>query len=525
MAGIFPNSGVVASDALNTVNTATDCESEELWHSTSRCTPRFDPAAANAVMSELLNLAACFGHTWDCGDLNNLCQALSPADIADITCEMVAADTGITTEFWVSSFINQGMQFRSGTITAESTTCNRAILSATNVTVSGANSVGSGQGHTIASANSYVNGIGNTTDATTRSVLVSGDGNDVTGVGLGLTVGDQNQDGSRASMVSGTINIVSDLVDSSVVGGRGNQLIDGDYNAVFGRENIMRVGNSTLVTGNTNDVSSDTGFIVAGGGNQVLGAPANGLVVGQTNIVRGNADASVTTGQQNDNSSQNGSILGGALNTIGPAAINRHIIGGTRVVNPTDHTIAGGRNDLGVTLSSNRRWDINSGTGDIRISGALTAGFVFPGFGEYYCNPLDIEEGYLVTSDDGETIRLAEAGDDIDGITRKQIAISPGGGVHFDNSPYLLDKLGNRRMDPNGQPMENPDFDAEAHERDHHEKMGVEMLGRTFVRTDKAVKQGDHLAAGKAGIATISTERTNIRVHNYKDGIAFVTIK
>ena len=76
MAGIFPASGVSASEAINSLldpNVVVGCE--ELWHSTGRCQPRFDPAAANAVMSELLNLINCAGVAYDCKRLDNLCLA------------------------------------------------------------------------------------------------------------------------------------------------------------------------------------------------------------------------------------------------------------------------------------------------------------------------------------------------------------------------------------------------------------------------------------------------------------------
>jgi hypothetical protein len=87
MSGIFPNSGVPASDALNTVNVDTvNCgPNGELFHSTSRCQPRFDPAAANAVMSEILNLVAgntgdpCVpnsGLSYDCSRLDNMLRAV-----------------------------------------------------------------------------------------------------------------------------------------------------------------------------------------------------------------------------------------------------------------------------------------------------------------------------------------------------------------------------------------------------------------------------------------------------------------
>lgn len=75
MSGIFPTSGVPANQAANSVNTATtNCT--ELFHSTSRCNPRFDPASANAVISELLNTVAGLGMTYDCNRLDNLLTSI-----------------------------------------------------------------------------------------------------------------------------------------------------------------------------------------------------------------------------------------------------------------------------------------------------------------------------------------------------------------------------------------------------------------------------------------------------------------
>ena len=77
MSGVYPNSGVPANEALNSVNVPTvNCPSE-LFHSTTRCQPRFDPAAANAVMSEILNAVNCGGVAYDCTRLDNLCQAMT----------------------------------------------------------------------------------------------------------------------------------------------------------------------------------------------------------------------------------------------------------------------------------------------------------------------------------------------------------------------------------------------------------------------------------------------------------------
>ena len=75
MAGIFPAGGVAATNTTNTVDADTSC-TNELFYAVSRCTPRFDPAAANAVMSEILNAVNAGGITYDCTVLTNLSTAI-----------------------------------------------------------------------------------------------------------------------------------------------------------------------------------------------------------------------------------------------------------------------------------------------------------------------------------------------------------------------------------------------------------------------------------------------------------------
>lgn len=98
MAGIFPNSGSGASEAANSLpdpNVADGCT--PLWHSTQRCLPRFDPASANAVMSELLNLMNCNDVIYDCNALDNLCRALALHSLYG------SVDTGLSTPHVVTA--------------------------------------------------------------------------------------------------------------------------------------------------------------------------------------------------------------------------------------------------------------------------------------------------------------------------------------------------------------------------------------------------------------------------------------
>jgi len=90
MSGIFPDGGVPAGSTVNGVSVPTANCPTELFYSATRCSPRFEPAAMNALISELLNLMACAGVPYDCSVLDNLCTAVQnlagiPAAAAGLT--------------------------------------------------------------------------------------------------------------------------------------------------------------------------------------------------------------------------------------------------------------------------------------------------------------------------------------------------------------------------------------------------------------------------------------------------------
>lgn len=85
MAGIMPDGGVAPNQASNTEAGAllkVGCTS--LWHA-NRCQPRFDPASANAIISEILNAVNAGGFEYDCTKLDNLATALAIHEISGNT--------------------------------------------------------------------------------------------------------------------------------------------------------------------------------------------------------------------------------------------------------------------------------------------------------------------------------------------------------------------------------------------------------------------------------------------------------
>jgi hypothetical protein len=78
MSAMHPESGVPPEDARNSIpreiEQSVNCD--ELWYSTSRCQPRFDPAAANAMLAELINLINKAEVTYDCTKLDQVQTAV-----------------------------------------------------------------------------------------------------------------------------------------------------------------------------------------------------------------------------------------------------------------------------------------------------------------------------------------------------------------------------------------------------------------------------------------------------------------
>jgi len=76
MAGIYPVVGVVPGIATNAVDANTVNCANEIFYATNLCRGQFDPAAANAILSEILNFVNCVNLDYDCSILNNMCLAL-----------------------------------------------------------------------------------------------------------------------------------------------------------------------------------------------------------------------------------------------------------------------------------------------------------------------------------------------------------------------------------------------------------------------------------------------------------------
>ena len=152
--------------------------------------------------------------------------------------------------------------------------------------------------------------------------------------------------------------------------------------------------------------------------------------------------------------------------------------------------------------------------------------------------------GYLVALD-GDKIRLATPGDEILGIVSGTVAVL---GDNYEwqwQGKYLTDDYGrviydmvDKYEEYEGkqiymgrfpEPRINPDWDETATyipRAKRKEWDAVGLLGKLYVRDDGTCEPNDYITVGVDGIATVSAEKTNIRVMSRKtDNIIRVYIK
>jgi hypothetical protein len=103
---MFPDSGVPPSDAKNSLPDVTTANCDKLWYSTSRCQPRFDPAAANAMLAELMNVIMKGEVTYQCLALDNIQLAIRYLIQRGET--MYAQTTGATANYY-EAYLNPSL--------------------------------------------------------------------------------------------------------------------------------------------------------------------------------------------------------------------------------------------------------------------------------------------------------------------------------------------------------------------------------------------------------------------------------
>jgi len=405
----------------------------------------------------------------------------------------ITTPSGLVDDKYLSDFVDQGHIFSGVNVAGVTTPCNRSVIATAGATLSNRN-----------------------------TAAIAGSGIEITqpfavGFGQGIV-----SSGSRS--LTGGLNVDASGLATVAIG---NSIVaPARFSAIFGSA-INAAGGRHITSGELINIGADT-----------IDCAAIGSTL--------NIESGVTK-----------STAFNTLNTISANVVNANVRG-SGTTNPTSHTsVWGFEGATGASLTSNRTAEIDHPTGNITISGTLTTGAVFAGFGEHAIAAEKIPEGTLVVFEGGASVRIAKEGEAADGVTTKDLVISAGGGVDPDNSMYLLDEMGNRQIVEqikdevvesfdqksyekalskleDGEeidkaafiietkkpvkvmvPVRNPKYDPEK----TVEKVAVELLGRQWALNPNKLEVGDFMQGG-----AISGE-SGFRVLAVKEGMALLLVK
>lgn len=217
------------------------------------------------------------------------------------------------------------------------------------------------------------------------------------------------------------------------------------------------------------------------------------------------------------------------------------------------HRVMGGF-AAGAPSTANRRWEIDSPSGNVFISGTLTPGFVFPDFAEMFENGTGdiIDVGTPVTLK-GDKVYPATIGDDVDGIVSATSAFVGGDTPLQAKAYWSYDEFGRREMEEievehtntNGEfthttktlaykvnPNFNGEFENIPRSKRPKEWTQVGMLGQVFVRINETVKETTKYLAPDSGKLCHADQKTNVKLMRIEQpydatkgyGVAYVKI-
>ena len=433
--------------------------------------------------------------------------------------------TPLAMDLW----LDKNLEFDSATITGHTNTCRNTVQGSINSTAAANSGVRNSQTAEATGTFSSAESVANSQAEGAYSKVVASGNVKTTAANAFIAA---SSAGSEANGVGSSIisssNTILNAVRAASLGVNGPSLVESD--------------NSALVASRVCVIEAN--------------APMAGMYSTTDSTIRNGATQAAIIGSERCEALDLSSIVMASINTI----------------NPTRFNVAGGYNLGGAPLSSNRTWELDGITGDINASGAITAGAVFPGFGEKAISDSVIPEGSFVRFEGLHKVRLAEVGEVAHGVTTKDLAICAGGGYDPDNAPWVLDELGNRTFETveqpqadtieitgyreeiekieavvNGEktvieistqvpieeakkydgepvfsqvPVRNPNYDPEK----KLEINCVEMLGRNFARHDGTAKVGSFLVPAAGGVGTDSENGFEV-LEVISDSLAFVFVK
>ncbi len=278
-------------------------------------------------------------------------------------------------------------------------------------------------------------------------------------------------------------------------------------------------------------ILASTSSPTASGSKTIVGASSNSHAEGEGAVILGSAGNSRARGPRSSIFSSSGSSAG-----VPSGGFGSMVLASNLTVNPQSYSVVGGYGASGNESSANRKWELNSRTGDVTAVGQFTGGSRFSDYAEYFesIDGESIQSGMLVTLDK-DKIRLAQPGEEILGAISETASIVLGTASYHWQGRFLANEFGGLVYEPQvvriydidedgntlttyseeimDLPLENPKYDSSYEYKPRNERSEwnvVGVTGQVFVRINEDVQAGDWLCA-KSGIGQPATESGNLK--------------
>lgn len=295
-----------------------------------------------------------------------------------------------------------------------------------------------------------------------------------------------------------------------------------EYNTIPNRNN----GGIVLASG-LGHATNDNSVVLA----CTAGASASGnkSIVGASSEVKATGDRSIIlacTGASTEAKGGRSAIISSSNSVVESGTNGAMILASNGVVSTTSNSISGGYN-TGSSSEANKSWQIESMTGNIKATGAITGSSSFADFAEMFENKIheEIPVGTIVALDGDKVVKANS--DDILGVISKTAVVVAGDSTFSWQGRYLKDEFGGliyeerEFVNEDGTieilslPVENKGYDKTRTQIPRSERKDewscVGLIGQVHTRIDETVNVGDYLKANN-GVGTKSDIKTNLRV-------------
>lgn len=303
--------------------------------------------------------------------------------------------------------------------------------------------------------------------------------------------------------------------DMTHVSGKENAVTGADGAVIFGKNNtITALGAYYILGGYNNEVRAGTsGSAIFGSTNKIYEQFSYSLMAGQSNQVLSSTDYTIVVGNANTVIGGSGNQIFGQSHYVRYAdGINHCLVCGTAA---NSSTLSVGAHNIRFLVGNAGNIFCIDGDGECYAAGGYSA--MGADYAEYFewadGNPENEDRCGMLVALDGDKITLAH-GDDVFGIISANPSVIGNSAAFNWQGKYQKDVFGRILHDESGDPILNPDYDAEKEyisREKRSEWAAVAIVGRLIINDNGSCKPNGYVSA-RNGIGAASLSPTNIRV-------------